>query len=163
MNTMDTTALVVVSSTRAAAGEYPDRSGAYLVEWLRSTGFTVPAAKVIADADLPHMLSTLLNDRAGLPDVLLVSGGTGLTPDDRTPEILVPFLDRELPGVVHAFWNKGLETVPTAVLSRAVAGVVGETFVMALPGSTGAARDAAAVLEPLLDHLLSILKGKHEH
>lgn len=160
---MNRTALVVVSSTRAAAGEYEDRSGKILVEWLRGVGFTVPAAKIVADADLPHVLSTLLNDRAGLPDVLLISGGTGLTPDDRTPEIVVPFLDRELPGVVHAFWNKGLETLPTAVLSRAVAGVVGSSFVMALPGSTGAARDAVSVLEPLLDHLVSMLKGNHDH
>ncbi len=160
---MNRTALVVVSSTRAAAGSYEDKSGAYLVDWLRSVGFTVPAAKVVADADLPHVLSTLLNDRAGLPDVLLTSGGTGLTPDDHTPEIVTPFLDRELPGIVHAFWNKGLETLPTAVLSRAVAGVVGETFIMALPGSTGAARDATSVLEPLLDHLVSMLKGNHDH
>lgn len=160
---MNRTALVVVSSTRAAAGEYEDRSGKVLVDWLRGIDFTVPAAKIVADADLPHVLSTLLNDRAGLPDVFLISGGTGLTPDDRTPDIVVPFLDRELPGVVHAFWNKGLETLPTAVLSRAVAGVVGTTFVMALPGSTGAARDAAVVLEPLLDHLVSMLKGNHEH
>lgn len=157
------TGLVLVSSTRAAAGEYEDRSGAYLVGWLRGRGITVPDARVVADADLPHMLSTTLNDRLGLPDVLLVSGGTGLTPDDRTPEILTPFLDKEIPGIVHAFWNKGLESVPTAVLSRAVAGTIGTSFVMALPGSTGAARDAAAVLDPLLDHLLATLKGHHDH
>lgn len=163
MTAPDRTALVVVGSTRAAAGVYVDRSGAVLVEWLRGRGFTVPEAWIVADADLPHVLSALLNDRAGLPDVLLVSGGTGLTPDDRTPEILTPFLDKEIPGIVHAFWNKGLESVPTAVLSRAVAGTVGSTFVMALPGSTGAARDAAAVLEPLLDHLLATLKGHHDH
>ena len=159
---MSVTALVVVSSTRAAAGDYPDRSGALLVEWLRGRGVTVPHARVVADADLPGMLTEVFGETAR-PDVVLISGGTGLTPDDRTPELLTPFLDRELPGIVHAFWNKGMESVPTAVLSRAVAGTVGSTFVMALPGSTGAARDAAVVLDPLFDHLVSMLKGHHDH
>lgn len=159
---MSVTALVVVSSTRAAAGDYPDRSGALLVEWLRGRGVDVSDARVVADANLPEALAEVLGE-AARPDVVLISGGTGLTPDDRTPELLTPYLDRELPGIVHAFWSKGLESVPTAVLSRAVAGTVGSTFVMALPGSTGAARDAVAVLEPLLDHLLATLKGHHDH
>lgn len=159
---MSVTAQVVVSSTRAAAGEYTDRSGVLLVEWLRGRGVSVPDARVVADVDLPGVLAEVLGE-VGRPDVVLISGGTGLTPDDRTPELLTPYLDRELPGIVHAFWTRGMESVPTAVLSRAVAGTVGATFVMALPGSTGAARDAAAVLDPLLDHLVSMLKGHHDH
>lgn len=159
---MSVTAQVVVSSTRAAAGEYTDRSGVLLVEWLRGRGVSVPDARVVADVDLPGVLAEVLGE-VGRPDVVLISGGTGLTPDDRTPELLTPYLDRELPGIVHAFWTRGMESVPTAVLSRAVAGTVGATFVMALPGSTGAARDVAAVLDPLLDHLVSMLKGHHDH
>lgn len=159
---MTVSALVLVSSTRAAAGEYTDRSGALLVEWLRGRGIGVPDARVVADADLPEALAEVLQEGAR-PDVVLISGGTGLTPDDRTPELLTPYLDRELAGIVHAFWTKGMESVPTAVLSRAVAGTVGTTFVMALPGSTGAARDAVAVIDPLLDHLVSMLKGHHDH
>src|SRR5699024_8461012 len=159
---MTVSALVLVSSTRAAAGEYTDRSGALLVEWLRGRGVDVPDARVVADADLPGALAEVLQEGTR-PDVVLISGGTGLTPDDRTPELLTPYLDRELAGIVHAFWTKGMESVPTAVLSRAVAGTVGTTFVMALPGSTGAARDAVAVIDPLLDHLVSMLKGHHDH
>lgn len=159
---MTVSALVLVSSTRAAAGEYTDRSGTLLVEWLRGRGVDVPDARVVADADLPGALAEVLQEGTR-PDVVLISGGTGLTPDDRTPELLTPYLDRELAGIVHAFWTKGMESVPTAVLSRAVAGTVGTTFVMALPGSTGAARDAVAVIDPLLDHLVSMLKGHHDH
>ena len=159
---MTVSALVLVSSTRAAAGEYTDRSGALLVEWLRGRGVDVPDARVVADADLPGALAEVLQEGTR-PDVVLISGGTGLTPDDRTPELLTPYLDRELAGIVHAFWTKGMESVPTAVLSRTVAGTVGTTFVMALPGSTGAARDAVAVIDPLLDHLVSMLKGPHDH
>ncbi len=157
------TALVVVASTRAAAGDYADRSGPVLVSWLRTMGFDTPDAQVVADSDLPHVLSGILNNRADLPQVLLTSGGTGLTPDDRTVDVIAPYLDKEIPGIVHAFWSYGMTKLPTAVLSRAVAGVVGSCFVMALPGSVGAARDATFVLEPLLEHLVSSLEGAHEH
>ncbi|WP_080792952.1 MogA/MoaB family molybdenum cofactor biosynthesis protein [Corynebacterium pacaense] len=157
------TALVVVSSTRAAAGDYPDRSGPVLVSWLRSRGFDVPEATVVSDAELTHVLSGILGDRPGLPSVLLTSGGTGLSDDDRTIDVIAPHLDREIPGIAHAFWSHGMQQLSTAVLSRTLAGVIGTTFIMAVPGSVGAARDATAVLDPLLDHILAILGGDHDH
>jgi len=154
------TGLVIVASTRAAAGTYPDRSGPLAVEFLRGLGLDTPEARVVADADIPAAVERALAER---PAVLLTSGGTGVTPDDRTVEAVAPHLDRELPGIVHAFFSRGLAATPTAALSRAVAGLAGRTFVMTLPGSTGGVRDGCAVLAPLLPHLLDQLEGHHDH
>lgn len=160
---MSRTALVIVASTRAAAGEYEDRSGPIAVEFLREQGFDTPAALVVADAAMPEVLGKLLAAPAELPDVLLTSGGTGLSPDDRTVEVVRPHLDRELPGIVHAFWDLGRAKIATAVLSRAVAGTIGRTFVMTLPGSTGGVRDGVATLAPILNHITEQLEGNHGH
>lgn len=157
---MTRTGLVLVASTRAARGEYTDRSGPVLVDFLRAQGLETPDARIVADADIAAAVEQAL---AEAPAVLLTSGGTGVSPDDRTVEALSPLLERQLPGIVHAFYDRGLQSVPTAVLSRAVAGVTGHTFAMALPGSTGAAKDAVAVLGPILDHLLAQLEGNRDH
>ncbi|QGU06214.1 Molybdenum cofactor biosynthesis protein B [Corynebacterium occultum] len=160
---MPKTGLVIVSSTRAAAGEYEDRSGPILVNFLREQGFETPDALVVKDADMPASMAKLLSSPEKLPAVLLTSGGTGLSPDDRTVEAVSPHLDRELPGIVHAFWDLGQEKIATAVLSRAVAGTIGRTFVMTLPGSTGGVRDGVAILAPILGHITEQLEGNHEH
>lgn len=160
---MSRTALVIVVSTRAAAGEYPDRSGPIAVDFLRTQGFVTPDALIVADAQVQEHIDELFAAPDKLPNVLLTSGGTGLSPDDRTVEAIAKHLDRELPGVVHAFWNKGLENIPTAVVSRAIAGVSGTTFVMTLPGSRGGVKDGVAVLAPILNHIIEQLEGNHEH
>ncbi|MDO5668426.1 MAG: MogA/MoaB family molybdenum cofactor biosynthesis protein [Corynebacterium sp.] len=154
------TGLVIVASTRAAAGTYQDRSGPIAVEFLRGLGLDTPDARVVADVDFPAAVEQALAEG---PAVLLTSGGTGVTPDDQTVDVVTPLLDRELPGIVHAFFTRGLESTPTAVLSRAVAGIAGRTFIMTLPGSTGGVRDGCAVLAPLLPHLLDQLEGHHDH
>lgn len=153
-----TDALVIVASTRAAAGTLADRSGPILVSWLRERGFATPDPVIVADADLPAYVDCL-----AFPQVVLISGGTGLTPDDITVDTLAPRLHREIPGIAHAFWALGTQHVPTAVLSRTLAGTIGTTFIMALPGSTGAARDATTVLSPLIDHIVASLQGHHDH
>lgn len=157
------TALVLVASTRAAARDYPDRSGPIAVEFLRELGFSTPDATVVADAELPSALSELFSEPTALPDVVLTSGGTGITADDNTVELITPHLDKELPGIVHAFWATGRENIATAVLSRAVAGITGRTFVMTLPGSTGGVKDGVTTLRPILNHIVEQLEGSHEH
>lgn len=155
------TALVVVASTRAAAGTYEDRSGPVAVEFLRAQGFDTPDAVVVADEDVAATIEQIFaNDP---PNVLLTSGGTGITADDRTVDVVRPYLERELPGIVHAFWEEGRKKIPTAIVSRAVAGVRGRTFVMTLPGSRGGVADGCAVLADVLGHITDQLEGNHDH
>jgi len=151
-------AVVVTCSTRAAAGVYPDRGGALLVETLRSWGAEVPDALVVPDG--PSVARALASALASTPDLLVTTGGTGLTPTDGTPEATRPLLDREVPGLAEAIRARGVaKGIPTAVLSRGLAGVAGHTLVINLPGSTGGVRDALAVLAEVLPHALSQARG----
>ncbi len=152
------TALVVTVSTRAAAGVYIDRSGPIIAGALAELGFAVTGPDVVPDGnDVAHAL--LAGIRAGHA-VIITTGGTGLSPDDHTPEQTRLTLDRELPQLAAAIAAYGVDHgVPTAVLSRGVAGTAGRTLIVNLPGSTGGARDGMAVLAPLLDHAISQLRG----
>lgn len=154
MNRKMYTARVIVASTRAAAGTYEDKSGPLAVQFLRRMGFDTPDATVVPDAQIGRAVRTAL---AQQPAVLLTSGGTGLSLDDATVETLTPLLDKQLPGITQEFFRVGLANTPTAVLSGAVAGLSGTTFVMALPGSPGAVKDGCAVLEPVLPHIVELI------
>lgn len=156
------TALVIVASTRAAAGIYEDRSGPIAVDWLREQGFKTPDATVVTDAEIVEHFDRIVAE-GNLPTLILLSGGTGLNTDDQTVEAVQPHLDKEVPGIMHAFWQKGLESTPAAVLSRGVAGVIGRTFVMTLPGSRGGVKDGCAVLEPIISHICRQLEDYHDH
>lgn len=151
---------VIVASTRAAQGVYADESGPIAVAFLRELGLETPEATVVADKDVATAVRTALLRK---PSVILTSGGTGITEDDRTVEVVHSHLERELPGIVHAFYEQSRIHVPTAILSRAVAGISGGTFLMTLPGSRGGVRDGCEVLKPVLLHLLDQLEGHHEH
>lgn len=153
---MSRTAAVLVVSTRAAASAYSDRTGPVIVEWLRSRGFAVADAVLVADADIAEALEAAVALR---PDVLLTTGGTGVSPDDRTPEATRALLDAELPGIGEELRRRGAVVVPTAVLSRGIAGVAGRTFVMNLPGSPGGVHDGLGVLDGVLEHVLDQLGG----
>lgn len=151
-------AVVVTCSTRAAAGVYPDRGGALLVEALRGWGCEVDDPVVVPDG--PAVGEALAAALAAGPDVILTTGGTGLTPTDRTPEATAPLLDREVPGLAEAVRARGVAAgVPTAVLSRGLAGVAGRTLVVNLPGSAGGVRDALAVLAEVLPHAVAQVHG----
>ncbi|MEV0435655.1 bifunctional molybdenum cofactor biosynthesis protein MoaC/MoaB [Nocardia sp. NPDC050413] len=153
-------AAVVVASTGAAAGTRVDTTGPVLAEWLAAQGFSVRGPLVYADADIAAGLADALT---GAPSLVITTGGTGASPTDATPEATRAVLDRELPGVADAIRQRGTAKFPLAALSRGVAGLVGSTVVVNLPGSPGGVKDGIAVLEPLLDHLLAQVAGGGNH
>ena len=155
----DARAVVITASNRASAGVYEDRSGQALAEGLRELGFTVEGPHVRPD-DADELEAVL---RAAVDvgfDVVLTTGGTGLSPTDVTPEATRRVLEREAPGIAEAVRRYGVDNgVPTSVLSRGLAGTTARTLIVNLPGSTGGVRDALAVLGPLLPHVVSQLRG----
>lgn len=151
------TAHVVAASNRAAAGVYEDRTGPVIVEWLRAKGYRTPDAEVVADGDpVGAALRRAIDNEVG---VIITTGGTGISPTDRTPEVTAEVLDYPIPGLADAVRNAGLPEVPTAVLSRGLAGVSGRTLIVNLPGSRGGVRDGLSVLDGVLDHAIDQLHG----
>jgi molybdenum cofactor synthesis domain-containing protein len=149
---------VVVASNRAAAGVYEDATGPLLVDFLTTLGFETAAPAVVPDGDpVADAITAAVDDGAR---VVLTTGGTGLTPTDRTPEVTRALLDAEIPGLAEAIRAYGVsQGVPTAVLSRGLAGRVRGCLVVNLPGSRGGVRDAIAVLEPVLLHAVEQVAG----
>ena len=150
-------ARVIVASNRAAAGIYKDTSGPRLVTGLRELGCEVGDPLVVPDGEpVAEALRAAVTDGV---DVVLTSGGTGVTPTDRTPEATRGLLDFEIPGIAEAIRAYSRDRVPAAALSRGLAGVAGRTLIVNLPGSTGGAKDGLAVLGPLLRHTVDQIHG----
>lgn len=150
-------AMAVTVSNRAAAGVYADTSGPVLVELLRQVGCAVDGPFVVPDGE---PVFEVLRDavEAGYA-VVVTTGGTGLTPTDRTPEMTRRVLEREVPGLAEAIRFQGRDAVPAAVLSRGLAGVAGNTLIVNLPGSTGGVRDGMAVLGSVITHAVEQIRG----
>ncbi|CAI9399094.1 MogA/MoaB family molybdenum cofactor biosynthesis protein [Nocardioides sp. T2.26MG-1] len=155
---MSLRAEVVVASNRAAAGVYEDTTGPLIVDFLRELGFAAGDPVVVPDGE--PVAAAISAAAEGGARVVLTTGGTGLTPTDRTPEVTRPLLDREVPGIAEAIRAYGVaQGVPTAVLSRGLAGIVGSCLVVNLPGSRGGVKDGLAVLRPVLVHAVEQVVG----
>lgn len=150
-------AMAVTVSNRAAAGVYADRSGPVLVEMLEDLGCQVDGPVVVPDGE---PVAEVLRDAVGTGyDVVVTSGGTGLTPTDETPEMTRRVIEWEIPGIAEAIRLEGREKVPAAILSRGLAGVAGRTLIVNLPGSTGGVRDGMTVLGRVLAHAVDQVGG----
>ncbi|MEU8178664.1 MogA/MoaB family molybdenum cofactor biosynthesis protein [Microbispora hainanensis] len=151
-------ALVVTVSNRASAGVYEDRSGPLLAGLLKEAGCDqVDGPRVVPDGDAVE--AALREGVAAGYDVIVTTGGTGVTPLDLTPEMTRRVLDREIPGIAEAIRQVNRQKVPTSILSRGLAGQAGTTLVVNLPGSSGGVRDGMAVLTPILAHVVDQIHG----
>ena len=151
-------AAVVVASNRAAAGVYADTTGPLIVEALRADGWSVSEPVVVPDGE--PVADAIRAAVSGGARLVLTTGGTGLTPTDRTPEVTRPLLDRTVPGIADAIRAHGVaKGVPAAMLSRGVAGISGAALVVNLPGSSGGVRDGLEVVVPVLRHAVEQILG----
>jgi molybdenum cofactor synthesis domain-containing protein len=151
------TAVVIVSSTRAAAGTDPDTTGPIIVEWLQTRGFRTGEPLVVADG--PDVAAALRDSLAKSPDLLVTTGGTGIGAGDVTADVTAAILDKPLPGFAEELRRRGSAKTPFALMSRGVAGLAGGTFVVNLPGSTGGVKDGLELLGEVIDHVFDQRDG----
>ena len=152
--------LIVTVSDSVSAGTREDRSGTLAAAAMEAHGWEVSRATVPDERD---QISALLSERAGGVNVILTTGGTGLTPRDVTPDATKPLLEREIPGIPEAIRMLGRSQTPAAILSRGVAGVLRGSLIVNMPGGSGAVRDGLAILLPVLEHACETIAGPVDH
>lgn len=151
-------AAVITISTKGAAGNRVDESGPAIREALEAAGIKVVHTKLVSDGVTP--VGNAIREASQKANVVITSGGTGLSPNDMTPEATRRVIDREAPGIAEALRAHSLAKTPHGMLSRGVAGTLGQALVVNLPGSPKAARESLEVLIPVLPHAIELLAGE---
>jgi molybdenum cofactor synthesis domain-containing protein len=154
-------AVVITASNRASAGVYEDRSGQILVEGLNALGYEVGPSTILPD-NLEQIRNAIAGAISAGVNLVVTTGGTGVSPMDLTPEATEPLIEKFMPGILEAFRSYSREKVPTTDLSRGFAGVASKTLVINLPGSPGAAKDGLVIIDRLASHIHDQLEG-HDH
>ena len=151
-------AIVITASNRATAGVYKDLSGAALRDGLTKLGYQVVGHKLVQD-DMHQIATTIRSAVEEEIDLIVTTGGTGISPNDVTPEATKPLIERAIPGIMEAMRAYSREKVPTADLTRGLAGVNGKSLIINLPGSPGAVKDGLVIIERLAGHIHDQLAG----
>lgn len=152
---------VLTISDACSAGRREDTSGQAIVESLPSEVYTLVRRAIIPD-EYPVIVETL-RSWVGICDLILTTGGTGLSPRDVTPEATLAVIERPVPGISEALRIEGLKHTPMAILSRGVSGIAGQTLIINLPGNPKGVKEGMELLLPLLEHALGIMKGEALH
>ena len=154
-------AAIITASNRAFNGVYEDTSGQILLEGLKTLGYHIDGVQVLPD-DVEKISSAVKSAIKNGVDLLVTTGGTGVSPFDVTPEATAPLIEKEMPGILEALRAYSRDKVPTTDLSRGAAGVTNKTLIINLPGSPGAAKDGLVIIERLASHIHDQLAG-HDH
>ncbi|MGI6484789.1 MAG: MogA/MoaB family molybdenum cofactor biosynthesis protein [Thermoanaerobacterales bacterium] len=150
---------IITASDRGARGEREDLSGKVISETVKTIGANIIDYRVVSD-NLEDLKEALLDMCQKDIDLILTTGGTGLSPRDNTPEATASVIEKEVPGIPEAMRQKGLEKTPHAMISRATAGIRGKTLIINLPGSPKAVRKNLEVILPAIPHAIEVLKGR---